>query len=494
VYSVRTVRTGSGATAVQVVRYSQRKRIVVKHIGSAHGSSELVSLEQIARPWIERESGQPPLFPREKTRPPSLIPIDKCRYLGFRYALLYEVIHEVFRRLHLDGLDLLLRDLALIRVVQPASKLESLELLSALFGQTYRRADLYRDLPSFVALKGPIERHLGNLARAQFNFDFTMVFYDVTTLFFESFREDEFRRSGFSKDSKPNQPQIIIGLIVTREGFPISYEIFEGSRFEGHTFLPALQRFKETHHVDHCTVVADAAMISLDNVTQLVENNLSYIVGARLANLTSEQIGAIGERLPKVEGASTRIETERGHLICDFSLRRYKKDKREMEKQIAKAEKLLGERQAVKRMKFIKYDGPTKPTLNRELIEKAKMLLGVKGYYTNLSDVENQTIIDQYHNLWHVEQAFRIAKSDLAIRPIYHFKKQAIEAHIIICFIALAVCKYLELKIGKSTRKIIKILKSVTDARLQNRLTDEEIILRSEPTVEVQQLLRSLSH
>jgi transposase len=494
VYSVRTVKTASDATAVQIVRYSQRKTVVVKHIGSAHSSSELVSLEQIARQWIEKESGQPPLFPREKTRTPSLIPIDKCRYLGFRYALLYEVIHDVFRRLHLDGLDLLLRDLALIRVVQPASKLESLELLSALFGQSYRRADLYRDLPSFVAQKETIERHLGNLARTQFHFDFTFVFYDVTTLFFESSREDELRRNGFSKDNKPNQPQIIIGLIVTPEGFPISYELFEGSRFEGYTFLPALQQFRETHHVDHCTVVADAAMISLDNVKQLVENNLSYIVGARLAHLTSEQTVAVTNGLPRVDGASMRIQTERGLLVCDFSLRRYQKDKRDMEKQVAKAERLLSQRQAVKRTKFIKYEGQTKPTLNHDLIEKNKVLLGIKGYYTNLTDAENQTIIEQYHNLWHVEQAFRIAKSDLAIRPIYHFKRQAIEAHIVICFIALAVCKYLELKTAKSTRQIIKTLKSVTDARLQNQLTCEEIILRSEYTAEVQRILQSLSH
>jgi hypothetical protein len=494
VYSIRTVRTGSGASAVQIVRYERRKRIVVKHIGSAHDSEELFSLKQIAHEWIEQESGQPPLFPRDNTRSLRLVPIDKCRYLGFRYALVYEVVHEVFRRLHLDGLDLFLRDLALIRVVQPASKLESLDLLSSYFGKSYRRADLYRSLPSFVALKGPIEKSLGAWARTQFNFDFSIVFYDVTTLYFESFKEDELRRNGFSKDHKANQPQIIIGLIVTREGFPVSYHVFEGNRFEGHTFIPALRQFKETHHVDHFTVVADAAMISLDNISRLTENKLSYIVGARLANLSAEQIRAIHEPLQQMDGATIRIETERGFLICDFSLRRYQKDLREMEKQIAKAEKLLTARQAVKRTKFIKYDGQTKPTLNRELIEKTKMILGIKGYYTNLAAVGNQTIIDQYHNLWHVEQAFRIAKSDLAIRPIYQFKKQAIEVHIIICFIALAVCKYLELKTGKSIRLIIKMLKSVTDARLHNLLTDKEIILRSEPTPEVQKLLRALSH
>lgn len=493
-YTIRSVKTGSGATAIQIVRYAHRKRVVVKHVGSAHDASELDSLEQIARQWIEQQSGQMPLLPREKGRSPSLLPIDKCRYLGFRYTLLYEVIHDVFRRLGLDGLDRFLRDLALIRVVQPASKLESLELLATFFGQPYRRADLYRDLPSFLAQKATIERRLGNLARAQFDFDFTVVFYDVTTLFFESSQEDEFRRNGFSKDHKPNQPQILVGLIVTPEGFPVSYDLFEGNRFEGHTFLPTLQRFRTTHQIDRCTIVADAAMISLDNVQQLIEHQFSYIVGARLSNLTAEQTLAVTAGLPRVDGASFRLETERGLLICDFSERRYHKDQREMEKQVAKAEGLLRQGQALKRTKFIKYQGRTQPTLNGDLIEKTRSLLGIKGYYTNLANATNQTIIEQYHNLWHVEQAFRITKNDLAARPIYHFKKQAIEAHMVICFIALAVSKYLELKTGKSTRQIIKSLKSVTDGRLKNELTGEEITLRSELSSDVKEILQSLSH
>ncbi len=491
-YSIRTTKTGSGATAVQVVRYERRKKIVVRHIGSAHDSKELASLKQIAREWIEKESGQPSLFPLHITHAQMLIPIDKCRYLGFRYTLIYEVIHEIFRLFRLDGLDLLLRDLALIRVIQPASKLESLELLSILFGKDYRRADFYRRLPSWVQLKSNVETKIGAFARTQFNFDFRIVFYDVTTLYFESFKEDELRKIGFSKDHKLNQPQIIIGLIVTREGFPVGYDIFEGSTFEGHTFIPILRQFQEKHAIDHFTVVADAAMISLENITRLAENNLSYIVGARVANLSSEQINQISQSLNQQEGASLRIGTERGSLICDFSLRRYQKDKREMEKQIARAEKLLAQHQVLKRTKFIKTDGPTQPFLNRALIEKTQMLLGIKGYYTNLTRVDNETVIDQYRNLWHVEQVFRIAKSDLAIRPIYHFKKQAIEAHVLICFIALAICKYLEIKSEKSTRQVVKLLKSVTDVRLQNLLTDEEFILRSQPTAEVTQLLQSL--
>lgn len=506
-YSVRTTKTASGAIAVQIVRYKQRKKIIVKHIGSAHTQEEIVSLKQIALNWIEKEHRQQSLFPRQ-TPATTLIPLDKLRYLGFRYAFLYENISEIFRLFRMDSLTQLLRDLTLIRILQPASKLESLELLIDYFGKRYSRADLYRSIPAFVASKETIEKKFVTIARDHFNFDFSIVFYDVTTLYFESFKDDaeQFRKPGFSKDNKANQPQIVIGLIVTREGFPVSYDVFAGNTFEGKTFIPLITKFKTTHKIELLTIVADAAMISFDNVERLKENNLSYIVGARIANLKQNQIKEIhtslignakgGEELAKRDKVSTRIETERGILVCDFSVKRYQKDKREMEKQIAKAETLLIKKEGIKRTKFLKNkeDKKTEQILNSELIEKTKLLLGIKGYYTNLILEKDETIIHHYHNLWHVEQAFRIAKSDLAMRPIYHFKKQTIEAHILICFMALAVCKYMELKTGKSIKQIVKLLKSVTDAHLKNLLTNEEIILRSEVTEEVQKLVESLRY
>ena len=292
-----------------------------------------------------------------------------------------------------------------------------------------------------------------------------------------------------------NQPQIVIGLIVTREGFPVSYDIFAGNTFEGKTFIPTIYKFRDTYKVLNLTVVADAAMISLPNVQSLAANNLSYIVGARVASLKGDQIKEISSQLHMVDEASMRIETERGLLVCDFSLKRYQKDKREMEKQIAKAEKLLEKKEDIKRVKFLisKEKKKTEQMLNTSLIEKTKLLLGIKGYYTNLSHESNKTIIDHYHNLWHVELAFRIAKSDLSMRPIYHFKKQTIEAHILICFMALAVCKYMELKTGRSTKAMIKLLKKITDARILNTLTGEEIIIRSDVPEEIQKLLKTLS-
>jgi len=257
-FHIRTGITASGATAVQVIRYLYRKRIIVKHIGSAHTKEDLVSLKKIANQWIEQETVQQALFPPEKERTSlPLVSIDKLRNLGFRYAFAYEILTKLLRMFRLpDKKYRLLLDLVLIRIIQPASKLESFTLLSELFDIHHDRNDFYRSLPAIVGTKPVIEKSVIALASTHFSFDFQIVFYDVTTLYFESFTEDEdkldsygnviekgFRKDGFSKDLKFNQPQIVIGLIVNKDGFPISYEIFEGNTFEGDTFIPVVTGF-----------------------------------------------------------------------------------------------------------------------------------------------------------------------------------------------------------------------------------------------------------
>ncbi|MDP3899623.1 MAG: transposase [bacterium] len=282
-------------------------------------------------------------------------------------------------------------------------------------------------------------------------------------------------------------------MIVDAQGFPVAYEMFQGNEFEGKTFIPIISAFKRKHDIKELTVVADAAMLSMDNVKALKANGLSYIVGARLGNLPGKLSKEIDLKLERKNKANIRVETEHGMLVCDWSEKRYRKDKSDMDKQIKKAEMLLKNPGRTKRAKFVKGKNKTELEMNDELIEKTKLLLGIKGYYTNLpEEIDNETIVRQYHNLWHVELAFRIAKSDLEIRPIYHFKRETIEVHILICFMALAICKYMEIKTGISTRQIIKILKSVTDARIKNMLTGEEITMRSELSAEIKTILSRL--
>jgi transposase len=287
--------------------------------------------------------------------------------------------------------------------------------------------------------------------------------------------------------------------MVNKEGFPVSYEIFEGNIFEGDTFIPSILEFKNKHKVKKLTIVADAAMISFENVQKLIEHNLSYIVGARMGNLSSGVIEKISTTLNGTDGKTGRMKTDKGTLIFEFSQKRYRKDKREMEKQIRKAELLVEENTEGRRTKFLmlkKSENKKEKVyeLNNDLIKKTKLLLGIKGYYTNLSQkkANDKTVIDHYHNLWHVEKAFRIAKSDLQMRPVFASTKPAIEAHALICFMALAACRCMEHKTGKSTKKIVKLLKSITEARMKNLDTGEIFTMKQKLSPEVERLRQDL--
>lgn len=493
-YHIRTTKTGSGATAIQVVRYENRKMIVVAHIGSAHTPSEIKATKLSAKQWVDKISKQQSLFPSDKKAASTLISLQKCHYLGFYYNFSYEIFSQIFIRFKFHTLHYnLLTDLALMRIIEPTSKLRSLELLKDFFDVKHLRKHFYQALPHIVTLKDKVETRVLAIAKQEFNFDFSLIFYDVTTLYFESFTEDEFRKKGFSKDHKINQPQILMALIVNTDGFPIAYEIFKGNTFEGHTIIPAIMAFKRRHKVKQFVVVADAAMLSQDNLKALEANNLYYIVGARMGNASEALIKEVSSKLGTIDGATLRLSTERGNLVCGFSIKRFRKDKYEMKKQIQKAQEVLQKPAKIKRLKFVKNIGHNRYQLNTELVAKAKLLLGIKGYYTNLPpEIDNDTIINRYHQLWHVEQAFRLAKSDLQIRPIYHFKKDSIKAHLLICFMALAVSKYLEIKTGKSVKKIVQLLKKVTDARILNTLINQEITLRSSIPAELKSILSKL--
>lgn len=494
-YHIRKTKTASNAIAVQVVYYVKRKMSLARHIGSGHSAEEIESLVKIAQSWIKKEEKQKSLFDNASQKPKqNFTLLDKCQYLGVRYNFIYEILIKLLDRFEFTTIgNSLLHDLIIMRMIEPASKLKSLELLEEYFGVSHCRQTFYKALPKLLKLKDAVEQLTVKFAQTKLAFDFSLVFYDVTTLYFESFAADDLRKNGFSKDSKSQQPQIVIGLMVTDQGFPVSYEVFPGNKFEGHTLIPVVKNFKEKHEIKTLTVVADAGMISMENVKTLKENDLQYIVGARLGNITLKTLTSISGELNRRGDATMRITTALGDLICSFSEKRYAKDKREMEKQIKKAEEFIKNPKDAKRTKFLKSSDKKNYSINNSLIEKTKLLLGIKGYYTNLDiSVSNQDIISHYHNLWHVEQAFRVAKNDLESRPIFHFKEDAIRVHMLICFMALAVSKYMEIKTDKSLQQIIHSLKQVTDARLLNTLTSKEVTMRTKIPDEVKNLLEKL--
>lgn len=461
---IRVVNTASKASAVQVVRYKNGKRVIVQHIGSAHNDVELEELMLSAQEWIKDYSQQLSVFPDES--PNKLLHLNHCTFIGVQYRYFYEQIALIQDGLGFIDLPSLLNDLVSIRIFEPASKLRSLELMEQFFGIKHSRKSYYKIAPKCIELKQTVQNKVVSFAKEHYSFQFDIVFYDVTTLYFETFEQDELRKNGFSKDNKSQQPQILVALVVTKEGFPIAYELFSGSTFEGHTIIPVIKEFIDSNNVKDFTVVADAAMISAENITQLTQNGINYIVGARLGNLSAELYTTIHTQMDRQDGKSIRIKTKLGYLICSYSAVRYRKDLYEMNKQIEKAKLVIETPSKTKKTKFTRIN-KQQIELNEELIEKTKKLLGIKGYYTNLEEtvVDNKTIIERYHELYRIEQAFRVTKSDLQTRPIFHFKEQPIKLHILICFMALVISKHIEIKTDISIRKFLDEAKKIVDGQ-----------------------------
>ncbi len=481
-FSVRKVKTKSGSTAVQVVRYIGHKSIVLKHIGSAKDETELAVLRQRALEWIEEESAQLSLFPSQKQK---LLVVDRGECIGVTHHFAFLFFMSCFDECGLSHLPRLLLDLAIMRLIEPASKLRSIELLQHYFSIRYSQR-IYRNIPKLTVYQSDIEQCAYKVAQLKFNEPFYYVLYDVTTLYFESFKADEFKTQGFSKDNKSLQPQIVIGLLVTQSGFPLSYKVFAGNTFEGKTMLPVVETFISAHPLVKPIIVADAAMLDEERLAELRQKNLSYIVGARLPNANLELVKQIHIALNEKNGAIARFPSKHGDLVCDFSIKRYKKELNEINKLIKKAEELVAKQELKERAKFVRKVTKEKIELNIELIEKRRLLLGIKGYCTNLSEqqLSNEMVIDRYHQLWHVEQSFRMSKFDLQARPIYHQNHDAIIAHVLICFVALIAEKYLELTTKLSLREIRFIVWNITETHIQDQLTKEIFVFRS-PTKDI---------
>jgi hypothetical protein len=491
-YKIRLVSYSKGSTSIQVYKIENRNRVIVRHIGTAHNDKEREDLLALANDFISKASSQFSLF--DGNLSDNTFNLSQTEFIGVYYTFLYEVICKLFIQIGLDKLrSNLLLDLVVIRLMEPASKLRSIELLYEYFGIRHRRQNYYQSALLWLDLKTKAESLIIGFAKKSYAFSFDILFYDVTTLYFESFTEDELRRNGFSKDNKSQQPQIVVALMVTKEGLPINYEIFSGNTFEGHTIIPSINKIIKKYDVKDFTVVADAAMISAENIDLLKQQNINYIVGARLGNLPTQLVASIDANLDRKDGNSIRLQTDKGFLICSFSSSRKRKDNYEMSKQIEKAEYIIKNPAKNKKLKFTQTNG-LKIELNKKLIEKTEKLLGIKGYYTNLAEDKfgNTTIIQRYHELYKIEQAFRISKDDLKTRPIFHFKQEPIKLHILICFMALTIAKHIELKTGTTIKNFVHQSKKITDARLLNLITKTETKIRVKLPTEMTEFLAKL--
>ncbi|MEK6921681.1 MAG: IS1634 family transposase, partial [Nanoarchaeota archaeon] len=488
---IRTIKTSSGKTAVQLVERVKQETKIVKHIGSAGDNKELDLLMQKANVYCTDLDTKyitplfPELFPEvidTTINTPSCVEVlvDQLSFTHTLHTFAYEFLAFFYEDNGFHKLqNKLLQDLVIIRLIEPSSKLRSIELLQRYFAITYHKDQVYEPLQKLSMEKDKAEQIAITYAKKHLNFTFSLVLYDVTTLYFETTEADKttdaagnvskgLRSHGFSKDNKPHQPQIMIGLVVTKEGYPIAIEMFDGKTFEGHTMIPVIKKLQETYGIETLTIVADAGMLSAENLDAIKASELSYIVGARLGNTPIKLLQEIAENLNKTENIYYQKATDKGLLICDYSQKRAAKDKSDRKKQLKKAQYHIENPEKMKRRtRFVTEETKNKKAkLNHELIAKDECKEGIKGYYTNLVPTEKFTVADmvnRYKDLWHVEKSFRIAKSDLQARPLFHHKKDSIAAHILIVFISLCIARTIEKDTGYSLKRVRDMIWQVQD-------------------------------
>ena len=309
----------------------------------------------------------------------------------------------------------------------------------------------------------------------------SLVLYDVSTLYFETDQGDGFREPGFSKERRL-EPQITIGLLTDQSGFPLMLSAFEGNRAETKTMLPVIEEFMAAHQLPDVTVVADAGMISDANMKAIEAAGLSFILGMKVPDvpyvIDTWRREHPGEEIPDGHvftqpwPAGPKDKRRDQVIYYQYRADRARRTLHGIDEQVAKAAKAVAGLAPVKRNRFIALDGAVK-SVNRELEAKARTLAGIKGYKTNLAatpDGEPVTadfVIGSYHELWRIEKSFRMSKSDLQARPIYHRKRDSIEAHLTIVFAALAVTRWIEARTGWSIRKFVKTARRYRTIQIQ---------------------------
>ncbi|MDZ7614116.1 MAG: IS1634 family transposase [Flavobacteriaceae bacterium] len=388
----------------------------------------------------------------------------------------------------------LFKDLVLYRLVYPKSKVKTTEYLYRFAQKTYTEDDVYRYMDKLYNTEKELVQ--------QISYDHTLkilpqglqvVFYDVTTIYFETDYEDDLRKTGFSKEGKHQNPQIVLGLLVSEGGYPLAYDIFEGKQYEGHTMLPIINGFREKYNLKKLVVVADSGLLSKQNIDELIANHYEFILGARIKNenqKTKDKILVLSLK----NGESKIIKKGNLKLIITYSDDRAKKDKYNREKGLKRLEKNLKTGKLTKSSinnrgynKFLEINGEIQIKINQEKINADQKWDGLKGYLTN-SKLNKNKILDNYKQLWLIEKAFRIAKTDLKIRPVFHYKQRRIEAHICLNFVAYKVYKELErqLKIKKrdlSPEKVIEILQSIYEIQAispNNKIYKRKLLITEE--------------
>lgn len=450
---VRKKQNKSGSVSVQIISKTRGTYRVAKTIGSSRDPVVIERLVAEAHAHIAGAARQRRLFP--------VLTKENAAIAGFVRTLGNTAIRTIgperifgalFDRIGYDCVpDPLFRHLVVARLAYPKSKLKTADYLKRYRGMDVDVNDIYRFLDTLNAVhKATVERIAYEHTKTIID-TITVVFYDMTTLHFEAEEEDDFRKIGFSKDGKFQCPQIMIGLLVGEGGHPIGYDLFEGNTFEGHTIIPTLNTIAAKYRLGKPVVVANAAMLSRQNMDALKKNEYCFIVGGRIKNESDAVKAEILEKSRDMrDGMSFEVRRDDTRLIVTYSGKRWKKDRRNREKGVEKLKKRVASGKLTKAHitnrgynKFLSLEGDISVSINDAKIADDARWDGLKGYVTNTT-LSHQRIVEHYGHLWQIEKAFRISKSDLRVRPIFHRKRRRIEAHLCIAFVAYSIWKELE--------------------------------------------------
>lgn len=479
---IRELRHKNGRIYIQVVDKSSGRYKVLKSFGSSLTSEGVLELKKLASIWInEHQCVREIDFTHEIEQIEQMLSgITQLKLAGIELVL-GRIFDEIgFNKIN----DELFRSLVLYRLVYPKSKLKTTEYLYRYEQKEWSEDAIYRYMDKLHSTQKELVQQISyahslKVLGGQIN----VVFYDVTTLYFEIDQEDELRKTGFSKEGKHQNPQIILGLLVSKNGYPLAYDIYQGNKFEGHTLLPIIDSFKSKYKIEKLTIIADSGLLSQSNIDELQTKNYEFILGARIKN----QKYTVQQKILNLQlknGESQLIQTNDLKLIVSYSDDRAKKDRYNREKGLRKLEKQVRTGKLTKSSinnrgynKYLKLEGELNVKIDLEKFNQDAQWDGLKGYITNSSLTKGE-ILENYHHLWEIEKAFRIAKTDLKIRPIYHRLQRRIEAHICLTFAAYKVYKELERQLKEkqvpySATKVIEIAQSIFEIEIKTTKSKE---------------------
>jgi len=486
---IRKKKNPSGVISVQIIDKSKGKYKVVHTIGSSKDELFVDDLIKKGRQWIEVQSGSPDMF-KQKAREEEEKQVTEHLLSNIENVLINGtqlILDKVFKITGFEAIeDDILRQLVIARLGQPMSKSATVDYLKSYFDEDIQLYKIYRYLDKlYNTQQEQIQQISVEHTRKILGGKIGLMFYDVTTLYFESDFSDELRENGFSKDGRHSQPQVVLGLLVSKDGYPLSYSLFNGSQYEGRTMLPIVEDFVQRFNLDDFVVVADSGLMSKSNISLLQSGGYKYIVGARIKNET-EVVKRNILSLPKHDNEFHEIKKGDSRLIVSYSSVRARKDKYNRDKGIKRLQKAYKTGNITKENinkrgynKFLEISDHVKVVINQEKIHEDEKWDGLKGYITNTS-LSAKDVYEQYNGLWVVEKAFRITKGTLEIRPMFHFTPRRIEAHVCICFVAYKVYKELErvLKtnnINLSVDKVLNIAKTITTIKVKLPISEKTL-------------------